>query len=114
MKNASSTRLFVIAGLLLTFVLVLLVSPFANPNPDGLNRVAMDKGFADSETEHRLDDSPFADYSVSGVENEGVSKGLSGVAGVVATFALGLALFGFVKRRRESDPAPVQPRGDRT
>jgi hypothetical protein len=112
-KNASSTRLFVIAGLLLTFVLVLLVSPFANPNPDGLNRVAMDKGFADTETEHRLEDSPLADYAVSGVDNEGVSRGLSGVAGVIATFALGLGLFGFVKRRRESDPAPVQSRGDR-
>ena len=113
MKNASSTRLFVIAGLLLAFVLVLLVSPFANPNPDGLNRVAMDKGFADSETEHGLEDSPLADYSVRGVENEGISKGLSGLAGVVATFALGLGLFGLVKRRRESDPVPVHSRGDR-
>lgn len=111
MKNASSTRLFVVAGLLLAFALVLFVSPFANPNPDGLNRVAMDEGFADTASEHRLGDSPLADYSVSGVEHEGISKGLSGAAGVVATFALCLGLFGFTKRRRESDQ--VQSRGDR-
>ena len=111
MKNASSTRLFVIAGLLLAFALVLLISPIANPNPDGLNRVAKDEGFADSETEHRLEDSPLAGYTVRGVDNEGIGRGLSGVAGVVATFALGLALFGFAKRRQES--GPVVSRGDR-
>jgi cobalt/nickel transport system permease protein len=106
-KNASSTRLFVLAGLLLAFALVLFVSPFANPSPDGLNRVAIDEGFAETETDHSLGDSPLADYAVRGVEHEGISKGLSGVVGILATLALGLALFGFTKKRRESNPDPT-------
>lgn len=113
MKNAPSTRLFIIAGLLLAFALVLFVSPFANPNPDGLNRVAIDEGFSSAETDHGLGDSPLADYAVTGVEHEGISKGLSGVVGILATFALGLGLFALAKKRRESDPAQAQARGDR-
>jgi cobalt/nickel transport system permease protein len=97
---------FVVAGLLLASALALFVSPFANPNPDGLNRVAMNEGFADAATEHGLGNSPLADYRVSGVENEGVSKGLSGVAGILATFALGLGLFAFTRKRREPETDP--------
>jgi len=104
-RNASSTRLFVISGLLLAFSLVLLVSPVANPNPDGLNRVAIDEGFAGTETDHGLGDSPLADYAVSGVDHDWLSKGLSGIIGILATFALGLALFALSKKRGESNPA---------
>ncbi|MGH2775134.1 MAG: PDGLE domain-containing protein [Actinomycetota bacterium] len=111
MKNASSTRLFLFAGLLLAFALVLFVSPFANRNPDGLNRVAIDEGFAETEADHSLKDSPLADYAVSGVEHEGISKGLSGVIGILATFALGLALFAFARKRSESDQAPARGEG---
>jgi hypothetical protein len=111
MKDATSSRLFVIAGLLLALALVLFVSPFANPNPDGLNRVAMDKGFADTATEHDLGDSPLADYRVSGVEHDGLSKGLSGVAGILATFALGLGLFALARKPRGAKAAQ---RGGRT
>ena len=108
MKRQSSTRLFVISGLLLAFALVLLVSPLANPNPDGLNRVAIDEGFNGTETDHGLGNSPLADYTVSGVDHEWLSKGLSGIIGILATFALGLALFALSKKRSESNPARVK------
>jgi len=110
-KNASSTRLFLFAGLLFAVALVLFVSPFANPNPDGLNRVAIDEGFAETETDHSLSDSPLAEYAVSGVDNEWISKGLSGVIGILATLGLGLALFAFAKKRRASDPAQARGEG---
>ncbi|MGH2752671.1 MAG: PDGLE domain-containing protein [Actinomycetota bacterium] len=100
MNATSNTRLFVVAGLLLACALVLFVSPFANPNPDGLNRVAEDEGFAATETDHGLGDSPLADYAVHGVDHEGVSKGLSGVIGILATFGLGLGLFALARKRR--------------
>ena len=96
MKNASSTRLFVVAGLLLAFALVLFVSPFANGNPDGLKVSLMDKGSADTAAEHRLGDSPVADYSVSGVETKESARVCPARRRVV-TFALGLGLFGFIK-----------------
>ena len=111
MKNASSTRLFLFAGLLIAFALVLFVGPFANPNPDGLNRVAIDEGFAETESDHSFRDSPVADYAVRGVEHEGISKGLSGIVGILATLALGLALFAFARKRRE--PNPDIARGER-
>lgn len=104
MKKRSSARLLVISGLLLALALALLVSPWADSNPDGLDRVAQDEGFADSESDHRLGDSPLADYSMNGVNNERIAKGLSGVIGVLATFALGLALFALVRKRRAPDP----------
>lgn len=98
--KTSNTRLFVIAGLLVAFALALFVSPFANPNPDGLNRVAEDEGFARAETDHSFGDGPLSGYALRGVEDERVAKGLSGGIGVAATFALGLALFALLRRRR--------------
>ncbi|MGH2697577.1 MAG: PDGLE domain-containing protein [Actinomycetota bacterium] len=108
MRNAS-TRMFATVGLLLALALGLFVSPFASPDPDGLNRVAEDKGFADSETDHGLRDSLLADYAVRGVENEPLSKGLSGAIGILVTFALGLGLFARLRRRREAGPAEGEP-----
>jgi hypothetical protein len=102
-RRISSTRWFVVAGLLLAIALVVLVSPFADSDPDGLTRVARDEGFAASETDHDLNDSPLAEYAVRGVSNERMSKRLSGVIGMLATFALGLGLFALVRRRRRPD-----------
>ncbi|MFI6757549.1 PDGLE domain-containing protein [Micromonospora sp. NPDC050417] len=49
--------------------------------------------------DHELADSPLADYGVKGVENAYLSTGLSGIAGVLITFALGGGLFWLTRRR---------------
>ena len=51
-------------------LLVVFVAPFANPNPDGLEKVAADSGHRrrGAPSTH-LADSPFADYGVDGVDN---------------------------------------------
>jgi len=72
----------------------LLVSPFASSSPDGLNWVAIDKGFDEQQEAHALEESPLAGYAVKGVDGERVSKGISGLIGVLITFGVGLALFG--------------------
>jgi len=100
-----STRIFVIAGLLVVAGLAAIVSPLASSEPDGLERVAEEQGFADSEKDHALADGPVAGYEVEGVESGGLSTALSGLLGVIATFALGAGLFAYVrssgrKRRR--------------
>jgi PDGLE domain len=96
---------FVVAGLAVAAALAFFVSPQASSEPDGLNRVAIDEGFADEETNHALDDSPTAGYAVRGVDDDGLSTGLAGLIGVGVTFALVGGLLLVVRRRdrEESD-----------
>ncbi len=90
---------FVLAGLLVALLLAGVVSGFASSSPDGLERVAEDKGFAETAQDHALAGSPVADYGVSGVQDERLSTGLAGVLGVGLTFAFGLGLFTLVRRK---------------
>lgn len=97
------TRTLVLAGLLLALLLAGGVSYYASAHPDGLEKVAEDKGFIDSATDHELADSPVADYSVRGVDDGRLSGGLAGIVGVVVTLAVGGGLFAVVSRRRRAD-----------
>ena len=105
MSRMSNTRVFLLAGLMLALGLALFASPLASGSPDGLERVAEDKGFIDTATDHGLSDSPVADYAVRGVDDERISTGLSGVIGVLITFGVGLGLFGLMRMKRESKDA---------
>jgi cobalt/nickel transport protein len=98
--RSSNMRLFLIAGLLLAIGLALVVSPFASSSPDGLEKVATDKGFLETAKDHLFADSPLADYAVKGVGNERLSTGLSGLIGVLLTFGVGWGLFALVRGRR--------------
>ncbi len=100
-----STKMVIFAGLLVALVLAGIVSFYASSSPDGLNRVAQDKGFSNAEKQHGADDSPFAGYDTKGVDNGRLSGGLAGVVGslVVLTIAGGLA---FAVRRRTPDQTP--------
>jgi hypothetical protein len=93
------TRGLLLAGLLLALVLAGGVSYYASSSPDGLDRVSQDKGFADRASGHDLADSPVADYSTRGVDDARLSGGIAGVAGVLATFAIGGLVFALVRRR---------------
>lgn len=96
---------FLLAGLLVALLLAGIVSGFASGSPDGLEKVAEDEGFLDTAEDSALAESPLADYSVSGVEDERLSTGLAGLIGVTVTFAFGLGLFALVKRRDTGDDA---------
>jgi cobalt/nickel transport system permease protein/cobalt/nickel transport protein len=78
------------------------VSYYASTSPDGLNRVAKDKGFSQTQTKHHSDGSPFAGYDTSGVGDGRLSKGVAGVVGslVVLVLAGGVTL---LVRRRTAD-----------
>ena len=117
-RPAPSTRVVVVVGLLVALVLAGVVSLYASRSPDGLNRVARDQGFAQTERPHAADGSPLAGYRTRGVADVGLSEALSRVvgAGVVLALASGLVL---VVRRRggraseDDEPAGVAgPRGD--
>jgi hypothetical protein len=92
--------LFVAAGLAVALALAFFLSPEASRQPDGLNRVAIDQGFADEEAGHRLEDSPLSGYQVEGVDDDRLSTGLAGAVGVAVTFAVAGGLFLMLRRRR--------------
>jgi hypothetical protein len=76
--DRKNVLLFLIGGLIVALGLAFFVSPFASTSPDGLNKVAIDKGFDSTQKQHSLGDSPLAGYEVRGVEDRSLSKGLSG------------------------------------
>ena len=102
-KRRTGMALFAVGAVVVALLLAAFASPFASTAPDGLNKVAIDKGFDHQAKESAVADGPLAGYTVKDVQNEKVSKGLSGIAGVVITLLIAGALFGglwFVARRR--------------
>jgi len=109
---------FLLGGLLVALLLAGVVSNYASSHPDGLDSSLL-KGCtvnADDEItggscpaqeakDHELADSPLADYGVRGIGNNFVSTGLSGVLGVLLTFAFGAGLFWLARRRGPATPA---------
>ncbi len=71
---------------LLICLVVAMFSPLASSSPDGLERVAEDKGFIDL-----AGGTPFqiiADYVFPGIENEAVATIIAGVIGTLLLFGL--------------------------
>ena len=94
MSARVSTRTVLIVGAVVALLLAGVVSYYASSAPDGLNKVAADQGISKTEKQHDLDGSPLSGYGTAGVDNDRLSGGLAGVAGVGLTFAIvgGLAL----------------------
>jgi len=111
---------FLAGGLLVAVLLAGVVSAFASSSPDGLDATARagctfgpddeitgGTCMLQQERDHQLGDSPLADYGIRGIGNEHLSTGLSGILGVMLTFAVGGGLFWLVRRR------PAESTGDR-
>lgn len=80
---------FVVVGMALSGLVGAAAGWFADDAPDGLTRVARDEGFAVSEREHSLADSPVSGYRVDGIEDEDGATAVAGLAGILLTFLLG-------------------------
>ena len=100
-------RVFVLGGALVALVFAAVVSQFAVDQPDGLERVAEDTGFAASGTEHALSDSLFADYATTGISNESLSLAVAGIVGTMVTLAVAAGIFLTLKERRGREAARV-------
>lgn len=100
---------FVAGGLAVALSLAFFLSPRASSSPDGLEKVAMEKGFIDAAEDSAVADGPLADYAVSGVEHESFSTGLAGLIGVAVTFAvacgIAFAIRALAGRRQNSAAA---------
>ncbi|MGH3042943.1 MAG: PDGLE domain-containing protein [Gaiellaceae bacterium] len=104
-----SLRIFVVLALAVAIGLSVAVSPFASSSPDGLEKVAEEKGFLDDGTLHSIqEDSPIPDYAFPGVDNPRVATGLAGFFGTLAVAVIAVGLGWLFHRRRP----PVGERGD--
>ncbi len=93
-------------GLLAALLVAGFASFYASSHPDGLEYVAGKTGFLDAADDSPASDSPFADYSTKGVDNERLSGGLAGVSGALLVLGLGGGLF-WVLRRPTPEPVAV-------
>lgn len=82
---------------------VVLLAPLASRAPDGLERVAEDKGFQEKAQDASVN--IIADYLFPGIENEAIATVLAGVVGVLVVFVLVTGVGLLLKRRdRSSHP----------
>jgi cobalt/nickel transport system permease protein len=108
--RAVPLRTFVLAAGLTAVAVAAVVSQFAVDDPDGLERVAENEGFAQSGSDHALADGPFADYATDGIDNESVSLAVAGITGVVVTLAVAAGMLrATVAGRARSDTAGIAP-----
>ncbi|MGC5289905.1 PDGLE domain-containing protein [Micromonospora sp. DT231] len=122
MKNRS--WVFLAGGLLVALLLAGVVSNYASSHPDGLDSSLLKGCTVDADDnivggscpaqqarDHEFADSPLADYGVRGVSNSFVSTGLSGVLGVLVTFAIGACGFWLLRRRGVTPSDGATPDG---
>ena len=91
---------FLLAGILVSIFVAGFLSFYASSSPDGLEKVAEDKGFLDTAQESANSGSVLSDYGVAGIDNERLSVGLSGLIGVIATLAISLIIFKTIARKK--------------
>jgi len=83
-------------GLLIALGLALL-SPLASPWPDGLERVAEDKGFIEAALEPAFEIIP--DYVFPGIGNETLATIAAGLVGTLILFGLSYGIGAALKRK---------------
>ena len=89
----------ILLGLMIAVFLALVISPFASPWPDGLEKVASDKGFLEKGEIEPMLNSPIPDYSWPGIKNEMLATSLAGLFGTFLLFGAGFGLARLIKGR---------------
>lgn len=86
-------------GLAVALFLAILLSPFASPRPDGLEKVSEDKNFIEKAEAEPTIHAPVPDYGWPGVKNEKIAASLAGLAGTLVVFFLGTGI-AFILRKK--------------
>ena len=89
----------ILFGLLIAVGLAVLLSPFASPWPDGLEKVAEDKGFLEKAEVEPPIVAPIPDYAWPGMTSEKLATSAAGISGTLIVFGLGYGLAALIRRK---------------
>lgn len=92
------SRWWWVVGLAIAGLVVILLAPLASQDPDGLERVAEDKGFIDAAQDalYRI----LPDYTIPGIDDPTLTTILAGLVGVIIVFGLTVLLGRLLARRK--------------
>ncbi len=88
----------IIIGLFAALFLAVFLSPFASQWPDGLEKVAEEKGFIEKSEVDPAINSPVPDYSWPGIKSEKLATSVAGVAGTLIVFLVGYGIAALLKK----------------
>jgi len=97
-RKSDATTVFA-GGVVLALVVGIVAVFFASPSPDGLERVAEDKGFIDAAQAAPFEIIP--DYVFPGVSNEALAGVIAVVLGTLLLFAVGYGIARTLRRRNQ-------------
>jgi cobalt/nickel transport protein len=89
----------IIIGLIIALFLAGMIAMFASPWPDGLEKVAEDKGFIERSEVSPVLPAPIPDYAWPGVKNEKLATSLAGIAGTLFIFFITYGISSLIKKR---------------
>jgi PDGLE domain len=92
-------RYWWVVGLLVAGLVVIVLAPLASPDPDGLERVAIDSGFIESGQDAAYEILP--DYTVPFLGDSTVSLIVAGLVGVALLFGAMWLLGRLLARRAQ-------------
>lgn len=88
-------------GALIFALLLAVLSPLASSSPDGLERVAEDKGFIETAREALFNLIP--DYVFPGIAHEALAVILAGIIGTLLIFGIVYGLARLLRPRKSAD-----------
>lgn len=89
----------IIFCIMIAVFLVIFLSPFASKLPDGLEKIARDKGFLEKQTKPSFK-FLMPDYVFPGIKNEQLAIALAGVIGTLAVFISAFLLAVWLKKQK--------------
>lgn len=88
------------AGILISLLTVIFLSPIASSLPDGLERTALDLGFANRQVEHQ--GTVMEGYATPGISDRAVSTAIAGFSGVIVLLATAYLFTVWLAKRSRS------------
>ena len=95
----TDTSTVIAGGVIVALVVGIMAVFFASPHPDGLERVAEDKGFLDAAQGPAFNVHP--DYVVPGIPNETLAALIAVILGTLLLFAVGYGIARLLRRRSQ-------------